>query len=157
MRAAETSPLHNLRVANPCPMSWSDMEGDARVRFCKDCKLNVYNLSDMTTAEAEALLRESEGRLCVRYFQRADGHVITRNCPKGVAYARLKVARGFLIGVGVVASGFAFLVSNKAKDTPTITERAIERARSIPALTPIVNKVKTVPPFEITGKAPSIE
>ena len=71
------SPLKNLKVASPCSADWDRMAGDDRKRFCGDCKLHVYNLSGMTKYDAENLLRLSEGRLCVRYFQRADGTVLT--------------------------------------------------------------------------------
>ena len=49
------------------------MKGDQRVRFCDQCKLNVYNLSEMSRPAAERLVLQTEGRLCVRYYQRADG------------------------------------------------------------------------------------
>ena len=54
-------------------------------RFCGECSLNVYNLSGMTRDEAENLIQNAEGRLCVRFYQRADGTVITEDCPVGWA------------------------------------------------------------------------
>jgi hypothetical protein len=60
------------------------MDGDDRVRFCDECELNVYNLVSMTEAEALELIAESEGRPCVRMYQREDGTVITRDCPVGM-------------------------------------------------------------------------
>jgi hypothetical protein len=83
MRSSKTS-LDVIQIQNPCPESWEQMHGDSRVRFCDHCRLNVYNLSDMTRAEAEALLGAREGRLCVRYYQRTDGGVITRDCKGGL-------------------------------------------------------------------------
>ncbi len=79
------SPLNNIKIASPCPADWNEMYGDNRKRFCSDCKLNVYNLSGMTRDEAEVLVTNAEGRLCVRYYQRADGSVITADCPVGWA------------------------------------------------------------------------
>lgn len=79
------SPLNNLKVASPCQADWQEMYGDNRKRFCGDCKLNVYNLSGMTRDEAEALIMNAEGRLCVRFYQRSDGSVITQDCPVGWA------------------------------------------------------------------------
>lgn len=79
------SPLNNIKVASPCPSSWDAMYGDERKRFCGECKLNVYNLSGMTTDEAEQLVTNHEGRLCVRFYRRADGNVITADCPVGWA------------------------------------------------------------------------
>lgn len=82
------SPLNNIRIASPCSANWDEMYGNERRRFCAECKLNVYNLSGMTKFDAENLITASEGRLCVRYFQRSDGSVITADCPVG--WARLK-------------------------------------------------------------------
>ncbi|MBK7933336.1 MAG: hypothetical protein KA956_02335 [Pyrinomonadaceae bacterium] len=82
------SPLNNVRIASPCSADWDEMYGDNRKRFCGDCKLNVYNLSGMTKEDAEALVTNAEGRLCVRYFQRSDGTVLTADCPVG--WAKMK-------------------------------------------------------------------
>lgn len=84
----DVSLLGRVRIASPCPMSWNDMEGDDQVRFCHECKLNVYNLSSLTKPEAESLLKKHEGRLCIGYYQRADGTIITSNCPVGLRAAR---------------------------------------------------------------------
>lgn len=82
------SPLDNIKIASPCSADWNAMKGNERKRFCGECKLNVYNLSGMTQYDAENLLRVSEGRLCVRYYQRSDGTVLTADCPVG--WARVK-------------------------------------------------------------------
>ncbi len=82
------SPLNNIKIASPCSVDWNEMYGDNRKRFCGDCKLHVYNLSGMTKDEAERLITNAAGRLCVRYFKRADGTVITEDCPVG--WARVK-------------------------------------------------------------------
>jgi hypothetical protein len=95
--------LENIRIATPCAADWDDMRGDARVRFCGKCEKNVYNLSAMTREEGEALVREKEGRLCVRLYQRQDGTVITNDCPVGVRRARLR-ARVWASVSGAAAS-----------------------------------------------------
>src|SRR3954465_14003270 len=77
------SPLGNLSAASPGSADWDAMYGDDRKRFCGECKLNVYNLSGMTRDEAEALIMNAEGRLCGRMYRRADGTVITSDCPVG--------------------------------------------------------------------------
>src|SRR5437867_3160947 len=78
--------LDNIRVAKPCPASWNDMEGDDRVRFCAHCRLNVYNLSGMSRRDAGDLIQLVEGRLCVRFFRRKDGTVLTDDCPVGMRW-----------------------------------------------------------------------
>ena len=79
------NPLNNIKIASPCSADWNAMIGDERKRYCGDCKLNVYNLSGMTRIEAENLLLNSEGKLCVRFYRRADGSVLTKDCPVGWA------------------------------------------------------------------------
>ena len=82
------SKLDQLRVAKPCPASWSEMEGDDKVRFCSHCEQRVYNLTAMTRSEAEQLLASRSGRLCLRYYRRYDGRIMTRDCPKGAKRSR---------------------------------------------------------------------
>lgn len=83
MSAKFTNPLNNIKIASPCSANWNQMIGGERSRFCGDCKLNVYNLSGMSQREAESLILQSEGRLCVRFYRRADGSVLTKDCPVG--------------------------------------------------------------------------
>jgi hypothetical protein len=92
--------LDNIRVAAPCSASWAAMTGTDRVRACGDCNKNVYNLSEMTRDEAEALIAEKEGRLCVRYFQRSDGTILLKDCGVGVKRRR----RRRFVAAGVAAS-----------------------------------------------------
>lgn len=106
-----TSPLDQVRVAAPCPADWGRMVGDERVRFCDQCRLKVYNLSGMSKREAEALVTNSEGRLCVRFYRRGDGTILTENCPTGLRAIKRRARRvagsvasavlGFLAGVGL--------------------------------------------------------
>ncbi len=86
-------PLETIQVAKPCRADWDAMTGDAQVRHCGECRLNVYNLSEMTRAQAEAVILEHEGHLCVRFYTRADGTVLTQDCPVGLRMFRLKAAR----------------------------------------------------------------
>jgi hypothetical protein len=76
--------LDHIKIASPCTANWEAMEGDDRVRFCAECKKNVFNISAMTRSEAEALIREKNGGLCLRLFRRKDGTVLTEDCPTGL-------------------------------------------------------------------------
>lgn len=88
-----TNPLDNIKIASPCSADWNEMIGDARTRFCGQCNLNVYNLSEMSRPEAEQLIANAEGRLCVRMYQRQDGTVITQDCPVGWQAVKRRVSR----------------------------------------------------------------
>ncbi|MCM3871359.1 MAG: hypothetical protein ND895_11795 [Pyrinomonadaceae bacterium] len=106
-----TNPLDHVRIAAPCKVDWQQMIGSERVRFCGQCNLNVYNLSSMTKKEAESLIAQTEGRLCVRFYRRTDGSILTDNCPVGlrairkrlssVAKAASAAVLSFFAGVGV--------------------------------------------------------
>jgi hypothetical protein len=98
------SPLHDIRVASPCPASWEQMPGDERVRFCDACALHVYNLSAMTAREAERLVMRNEGRLCVRFYRREDGTVLTQDCPRGLAALRWRARRTTLLFAAALAA-----------------------------------------------------
>lgn len=96
--------LDRVRVASPCNARWDEMVGDERVRFCLSCEKNVYNLSAMPAVEAERLLREKlGGELCVRFFQRADGTILTEDCPVGVRKKRRKKLALAVAGAGAMA------------------------------------------------------
>ena len=75
--------LDQITVTTPCPVSWDAMHGADQVRFCKQCRQHVYNLSEMTVAQAVQLIEAKQGRLCVQLFRRRDGTMITADCPVG--------------------------------------------------------------------------
>lgn len=103
--------LDHVRIAAPCKVDWDDMIGNERVRFCSQCSLNVFNLSSMTRADAESLIARTEGRLCVRFYRRSDGSIITKDCPIGLRAIRRRVSyvakaisstvMGLVAGLGV--------------------------------------------------------
>ena len=93
MMSRFSNPLSKVRVASPCPADWESMIGDERVRFCGQCELNVYNLSAMTKAQAENLIVRTEGRLCVRFYRRRDGSILTQDCPVGLRALRQRMSR----------------------------------------------------------------
>src|SRR5262245_23715322 len=93
--------LDSLTVASPCPASWDEMEGDGRVRHCSLCQQHVYDLSGMTRSEAEDLLLRTEDRLCIRFYRRKDGTVMTRDCPEG-QLTRLRRLAGVVIAAAMV-------------------------------------------------------
>ncbi|WP_437653012.1 hypothetical protein [Sorangium sp. So ce1182] len=99
--------LDSLRVASPCNASWDEMAGDDRVRFCQRCEKNVYNLSEMPRDEAERLVRAAAGEMCVRLYQRADGTVLTADCPVGVNRRRVRNMAAAAVGGGLLAAGMA--------------------------------------------------
>lgn len=86
-----TISLDDLRIASPCPARWEEMMGSESTRYCDSCRHNVYDISAMTRAEAEMLLSQREARTCIRYYRRADGTIMTADCPVGARTIRQRL------------------------------------------------------------------
>lgn len=105
--------LDKIQISSPCTEDWNQMTGDERARHCQKCKLNVYNIAEMTRSEAEALIASGlkNKRVCVRIFRRNDGTVMTKDCPVGVRRARIVWIKVQSLRVAMVAfflSAFSF-------------------------------------------------
>ncbi|MDQ2731127.1 MAG: hypothetical protein M3Y56_05670, partial [Armatimonadota bacterium] len=60
--------------------------------------------------EAENLVAEKEGRLCVRYYKRTDGKVLTSDCPVGLRGVRRKIALRLSMTVALAFSLWSFVL-----------------------------------------------
>lgn len=103
--------LEDLRIASPCNARWDAMKGDNHVRFCAECEKNVYDLSSLTREAANRLLAGAGDDLCVRLYRRADGTVLTADCPVGLRRKQVRravygtVGAGALLAAGTMAAG----------------------------------------------------
>ncbi len=111
---AATLTLDVIEIVEPCTVPWEDMRGDDRVRYCRLCQKNVYDLSQLTRADANALLAERGEELCVQLYRRADGTVQTADCtPDRLAALRrgarktLSIASSALAATLAMAGGLA--------------------------------------------------
>jgi hypothetical protein len=102
--------LDDVSIASPCPASWDEMDGDGDVRFCGKCKKNVYNISMMSRDEAGAVVASARisGGACLRLYKRADGTLITNDCPVGVR------RRFWRRKAGIAAAGLLFAIGMSA-------------------------------------------
>lgn len=144
-----TSPLENIRIASHCRSDWDQMYGDDRRRFCGECQMNVYNLSEMSRGEAESFLLNAEGRLCVRYYRRRDGSVITKDCPVGWRALKRRVSRVGTATFSVIVGFFAGLAGIRATEsfisilpTGNVPPVEIEESRMAVDPMPIVGEVE---------------
>ena len=137
--------LDVLVVDDPCTLEWDTMLGSGAVRYCRLCRQNVYDLSDMSRAEAEEIAFAEED-VCIRFYRRADGTVVTKDCaPTRVERAR-RASRRALGAVGTVfALGLGALALLP-------TAGAWGKGKLTGAPTPSAGKVPTSPPPE--GESP---
>ena len=102
--------VDELRIASPCTSAeWADAKGgDDRARLCKTCVKNVYNLLLMTLDEANDLIREKEGKLCISLYHGFNGKVLTADAPKALRAVRRKYlkTRAKAIGLAFAIWGF---------------------------------------------------
>lgn len=119
--------LDRIDVKAPCSENWEEMTGNDSVRFCSHCSKDVYDISTMTRAKAEKFVRDSNGRLCVRYVKDARGKVVT-------APTRLTpIKRQATVAAGVLAASISLSVSSHAQTQPQAPQgvtRATEAAKS---------------------------
>jgi hypothetical protein len=103
------------------------------------CKKNVYHLSNMSRAEAEALLEEHEGRVCVRFYQREDGSILTEeDCPVGLAAgARKKL---LAVAAKIAAGGLA---ASSAAAGLLVALPLPNSVRSLPVLSTFFDSVQS--------------
>src|SRR5437764_6309771 len=85
--------LDQVRVASPCSADWDKMNGTSAVRFCHLCDKNVFNLSGMSRRDASDLVNNVEGSICVKFYRRMDGTVMTEDCPVGLRAIKKRVSR----------------------------------------------------------------
>jgi hypothetical protein len=146
--------LQNIRVASPCRADWNAMTGDDRVRACGDCNKNVYNISELTREEAEALIVAKEGRLCVRYFERHDGTILLKDCEIAVARKRKRriIAAGAaaLLAGGTGASMLTTSGTSGAGPQPQIVEP--EPSVEVKGDVSFEDEVPELPPIETKGQ-----
>ncbi len=148
-----TSKLNNVRVAAPCPADWDSMYGNERVRFCEQCQLNVYNLSEMSRVEAEELIGRGEGRLCVRYYRRRDGSILTQNCPVGLRGLKRRLSR---VATAIASSVLSFMAGIGFYQIPasrsTIGKMVMGDMSLRPSVTGVLAPQPSSPKPEVLGR-----
>src|SRR5512132_374232 len=117
--------LDSVQIASPCTASWDEMIGDERARFCTHCQKDVFNLSALPREEAETFLRARTAEVCVRLYKRADGTVLTSDCPVGVTRKRrrkIAVAAVAALSSGMMAAGVFLRLAPVRPSPSTVTE-----------------------------------
>jgi hypothetical protein len=138
--------LEELRVATPCMVAWDSMVGDDRVRRCDTCKQNVYNISQLTRAQADELIAAKDAQMCMRYFHLADGTILLRD--GAVAYRPTGLATA-----ATAALALAGAVAWPEPNAPLPAARVVEPTPAVP-MAPVV---PSIPSFSVGDQStPSI-
>ncbi len=147
--------LERVAIASPCPADWNTMVGDDRVRFCAQCEKHVYNIASMTSEEAEAFLRGAGGEACLRLYRRADGTVLTSDCPVGVRRKRRRRAVASLAGGTMLSAGALLAFERTRPAAPPPPEIAVGVMTATPTAAetepPAPSSTATTQPVHVAG------
>lgn len=128
--------LNNVMIAAPCNIGWDNMVGNDRVRLCAGCNKNVYNTSRMTKSEIRELMSRSGKLPCLRIYRRADGTMITEDCPVGLRRVRDAWKRG----AKVAASIWTCLISiTGASAQNALTGKSLKTSQNVAESTQLPN------------------
>lgn len=147
-RTVRLDVLDSISIASPCTADWNTMTGDEHVRFCAQCRLNVYNLSAMSRDEALDLVQRTQGRLCARFFRRADGTVLTQDCPVGLRALRRKAAAALsrIVAAAACIAGSAVMLA-----TGRSSSMRLRDAEPFASLCRLISGSSPPPPTMIMG------
>jgi hypothetical protein len=110
-------PLDVIQVNNPCPADWNQMAGDNAGRFCEHCQKFVHNLSEMPADEAQRLVCDNAGNLCVRFAREmASGKVLTLDyapAPRTSRRRAFMVVASILSALGFTGAWTAYRLLRK--------------------------------------------
>jgi hypothetical protein len=122
MRMSQRRPLDVIQVNKPCPADWNQMDGDDTRRFCEHCQKFVHNFSAMPTDQAERLVCENVGSLCVRFArEQTSGRVLTLDYAPRVTSRRRAILTILSIAAscGFTAAWGAYKLLRKDPPPPT--------------------------------------
>lgn len=118
-----------IKIAAPCSEKWEAMApvgGNDRQRHCASCKLNVWNVKELTESEVRAMLLKAEGRVCGRIYRRMDGTVLTKDCPTGVAKLRKRAMAALMMTAALFLGIIGIRIGSK-RDCPTTSDSWFDR------------------------------
>ena len=104
------------------------MAADERVRYCSQCNLNVYNLSAMSSLEAEQLIAERQENVCVFFYRRQDGSIFTRGCPGKMRVVMRRTSR--IAGIALSAVMSVSPLAAQAAQSNTAQEAQVVRTEN---------------------------
>jgi hypothetical protein len=112
--------VDQLQVASPCSEAvWSKEKGEPFARHCKTCDKNVYNLSLMTLDEANDLIREKQGKLCISLYRGFNGKVLNADAPVALRAFRRKYLKARAAVIGLALGLWGLITGTTSCTQPT--------------------------------------
>jgi hypothetical protein len=113
-----------IGIATPCNADWDEMLGDDRTRRCGVCNRDVLDLSAYTLEEVDAFVLSVNEPPCIRLYRRADGTIVTRDCPSSIPkpWVEQALTVAALGGVTVLVAGAAAVALSPVRTMGRVTQ-----------------------------------
>jgi hypothetical protein len=147
------SEMQNIMIASPCTVDWNTMDGDDRVRVCGACKHNVYDTSKLTSKEILDLMAR-DSKACLKIYRRADGTLLTEDCPFGLRTLRRGARRVSKIAASLWALALSF--TSVSAQSGTIKPENTPKQNASSNTAEAKAKESQTPTSEIKGATPVI-
>ncbi len=122
--------LAHLTSTFSCPTHWETMTGNHRKRFCTDCKKHVYDFSQMTRGEIEAVLEATRGNLCARVTRQPDGSLKMQEVTAQPLHLISRRVSPLARAVVSAVLGFSPVLAVTAPPTPILIHQLQQTANS---------------------------
>ncbi|MCM8527411.1 MAG: hypothetical protein NE327_12895 [Lentisphaeraceae bacterium] len=106
--------MNKVSIKSPCTEDWNKMTGSNSIRNCSKCQFNVYNFSEMSQSEINAIMT-SGSRVCARLYLRPDGTYMTKDCK-----TKIKRKRFHKLIQWAAILPFSFLIPGRSDKQPEI-------------------------------------
>ena len=139
--------LDQLQVVSPCREGWDKMTGDEKKRFCAQCNKFVYDFSQMTRRQIEAVVSIHQGQLCAMITRRPDGSILMLETPPLLPESTMLTTRrtspivnatiAAILGISVPATAQSTIISNMRFVAESKTDRGGEKTQVGDAVAPV--------------------
>ncbi|WP_160714371.1 hypothetical protein [Chitinophaga solisilvae] len=135
-----------LSVPTPCGENWDKMLDTAAGKYCSACEKTVIDFSLMTDAEMLAVITNSQGNVCGRFYTAQLERHITAATP----------ARRNFIPAALLSAGMMISIANDTHAEARQLERTemeMHPADTIPCKKCMTETVQQLPELVVTGLA----
>jgi hypothetical protein len=139
--------LDSIDVKSPCSESWDEMTGNDEIRFCAHCAKDVHNLSAMNRIEAEKLVRQSNGGICIRIEKNPSGKSNAAP-PKPV-----QIKRRATFAAGVLAASLTLATVSYAQGEAIVPKDNSKQSQKNKSAKPAERQVFSIISGQITDES----
>lgn len=127
----------SARIASPCHEVFEAMTGEGALRTCARCDQEVFDLAQMTLAQAESLIVSRAGSVCTRLRRRQDGTLMFADCEVGARGVRARKVGALVAAVTVAGTALAWIATPPGAPSAAhirAVARTTSASRSVPGV-----------------------